>query len=32
MNPNPLTDSPLQTIAEAYDRNADKYDDFIENI
>lgn len=28
---NILSGTSFQTVAEAYDRNADKYDDFIEN-
>lgn len=31
MNKNILTGTSFEVVAEAYDRNADKYDDFIEN-
>lgn len=31
MTNNVLSGSSFETVAEAYDRNADKYDDFIEN-
>lgn len=31
MNKLSILDKPFETVAEAYDRNADKYDEFIEN-